>query len=203
MKSKDSGSYNGANRPIRFRNDSTDTTVECGYDSQGRRYFKKVTVAGTVTLHHRYVYRGYLQIAALDLTRSAHPALWFVTWEAGDKHEKKDPIDVWFGLFRDDGSLNDKFYDKDRCKKRDGIRLHKGSLSYGCVTVFNGQEKLWSDIVSLIRSTKQGEPIRYGFCCRNKVFRYGTLIITSNNSKSETTSSSEEAEFLKKEKKYR
>ena len=51
------------------------------YDSQGRRFEKKVTVAGTVTLHHRYIYRGYLQIAALDLTRSAHPALWFVTWD--------------------------------------------------------------------------------------------------------------------------
>ena len=51
------------------------------YDSQGRRFEKKVTVAGTVTLHHRYIYRGYLQIAALDLMRSAHPALWFVTWD--------------------------------------------------------------------------------------------------------------------------
>lgn len=30
------------------------------------RYFKKVTVAGTVTLHHRYIYRGYLQIACVD-----------------------------------------------------------------------------------------------------------------------------------------
>ena len=29
------------NRPIRFRNDSTDTTVECGYDSQGRRLLQK------------------------------------------------------------------------------------------------------------------------------------------------------------------
>ncbi|MBP3302298.1 MAG: hypothetical protein J6L64_04090 [Opitutales bacterium] len=37
--------YNGANRPIRFRKEETDTTVNCGYDSQGRRYFKKVTVA--------------------------------------------------------------------------------------------------------------------------------------------------------------
>ena len=69
------------NRPIRFRNDSTDTMVECGYDSQGRRYFKKVTVAGTVTLHHRYIYRGYLQIACVDCTRSGHPALWLVTWD--------------------------------------------------------------------------------------------------------------------------
>ena len=32
-------------------------------------------------MHHRYIYRGYLQIAALDLTRSVHPALWFVTWD--------------------------------------------------------------------------------------------------------------------------
>ncbi|MBP3302927.1 MAG: hypothetical protein J6L64_07345, partial [Opitutales bacterium] len=73
--------YNGENRPIRFRNEETDTTVECAYDSQGRRFEKKVTVAGTTTLHHRYIYRGYLQIAALDLKRSAHPALWFVTWD--------------------------------------------------------------------------------------------------------------------------
>ena len=48
---------------------------------QGRRCFKKVTVAGTVTLHHRYIYRGYLQIACVDLTRAAHPALWFVLWD--------------------------------------------------------------------------------------------------------------------------
>ena len=81
MKSKDSGSYNGANRPVCFRNEETDTTVECGYDSQGRRYFKKVTVSGTVTLHHRYLYRGYLQIACVDCTRSGHPALWLVTWD--------------------------------------------------------------------------------------------------------------------------
>ena len=51
------------------------------YDSQGRRFEKKVTVAGTTTLHHRCIYHGYLQIAALDLTRSAHPALWIVTWD--------------------------------------------------------------------------------------------------------------------------
>ena len=73
--------YNGANRPVRFCNEETDTTVDCGYDSQGRRYFKKVTVAGTVTLHHRYIYRGYLQIACVDCTRSGHPALWLVTWD--------------------------------------------------------------------------------------------------------------------------
>ena len=74
-------SYNGENRPIRFENAETQTVVECGYDSQGRRFEKKVTVAGTVTLHHRYIYRGYLQIACVDCARSGHPALWFVTWD--------------------------------------------------------------------------------------------------------------------------
>ena len=64
-----------------FTEAGTQTVVECGYDSQGRRFEKKVTVAGTTTLHHRYIYRGYLQIAALDLTRAAHPALWLVTWD--------------------------------------------------------------------------------------------------------------------------
>ena len=74
--------YNAENRPVRFENAATRTVVECGYDSQGRRFEKKVTVAGATTLHHRYIYRGYLQIAALDLTRAAHPALWLVTWDS-------------------------------------------------------------------------------------------------------------------------
>ena len=73
--------YNGENRPVRFENAATQTIIDCAYDSQGRRFEKKVTVAGITTLHHRYIYRGYLQVAALDLTRSAHPALWFVTWD--------------------------------------------------------------------------------------------------------------------------
>ena len=67
--------------PVRFENAATQTVVECGYDSQGRRFFKKVTVAGTTTLHHRYIYRGFLQIACLDLTRAGTPALWFVFWD--------------------------------------------------------------------------------------------------------------------------
>ena len=43
--------YNAQNRPVSFRNDATDTLVECAYDYRGRRCTKKVTVAGTVTLH--------------------------------------------------------------------------------------------------------------------------------------------------------
>ena len=73
--------YNGANRPVRFENAETQTVVDCGYDSLGRRYFKKVTVAGVVTLYQHYVYRGYLQIAAVDMTRRAQPVLWLVFWD--------------------------------------------------------------------------------------------------------------------------
>ena len=73
--------YNSENRPICFTNEATGTVVTCAYDSMGRRSFKKVTVNGTVTLHHRYLYRGYLQIACIDLTRSHHPGLWLITWD--------------------------------------------------------------------------------------------------------------------------
>ncbi len=47
----------------------------------GRRAYKKVTVNGALTLHQRYLYRGYLQIACIDLTRTAHPCLWLITWD--------------------------------------------------------------------------------------------------------------------------
>ena len=40
-------SCNGENRPVRFENAGTQTVVECGYDSLGRRFEKKVSVAGT------------------------------------------------------------------------------------------------------------------------------------------------------------
>ena len=73
--------YNDENRPISFTNEASGTVIECAYDSMGRRAYKKVTTNGSVTLHQRYIYRGYLQIACIDLTRSNHPALWFITWD--------------------------------------------------------------------------------------------------------------------------
>ena len=73
--------YNAENRPASFTNSESNIVVECAYDFMGRRAYKKVTVNGTVTLHQRYIYRGYLQIACLDLTRSHHPVMWLVTWD--------------------------------------------------------------------------------------------------------------------------
>jgi uncharacterized protein RhaS with RHS repeats len=74
--------YNAENRPVTFTNSESNTVVECQYDSMGRRAFKKVTVNGSVTFHRRFIYRGYLQIAAIDLTRSHHPVMWLVTWDS-------------------------------------------------------------------------------------------------------------------------
>ncbi len=76
--------YNAENRPTDFYkiDESGSTTVKCTYDHLGRRATWLVTVNGNVTLHQRYIYRGYLQIACIDLTRSHHPALWYITWDA-------------------------------------------------------------------------------------------------------------------------
>ena len=73
--------YNAENRPTLFANADSGTIVECSYDYMGRRATKKVTVNGSVTLHQRFLYRGYLQIACCDLTRSNHPCLWLITWD--------------------------------------------------------------------------------------------------------------------------
>lgn len=59
--------YNAENRPVRFANEDETTIVECAYDYMGRRIEKKVTQHGEATDHARYLYRGYLQIAELDL----------------------------------------------------------------------------------------------------------------------------------------
>ena len=72
--------YNAENRPVSFTKSDNSKVVECAYDSMGRRTYKKVTTNGTLTLYQRYIYRGYLQIACIDLTRSHHPALWYITW---------------------------------------------------------------------------------------------------------------------------
>ena len=58
--------YNAENRPITFTQGTT--VIECRYDSQGRRFEKKVTANGTVIFWQRYAYKGYLQIAAFDVS---------------------------------------------------------------------------------------------------------------------------------------
>ena len=88
----------------------------------------------------------------------------------------------WYGLFKQDILIND--YCFDCLKERDGIRLHLGSLSHGCVTVSESQadaEKKWKKIREIINNTKK-ERIRFTkgrwfFTEEGETTKYGTLII--------------------------
>ncbi|MEG1995848.1 MAG: sugar-binding protein, partial [Bacilli bacterium] len=73
--------YDANNRPTSFTSEDGQTVIACAYDYMGRRFMKKVTAGEVITLHQFYLYRGYLQIAALDLTRSTLNALWFTHWD--------------------------------------------------------------------------------------------------------------------------
>ena len=47
-----------------------------------RRFEKKVTTNGTITTHQRFIYRNYLQIAAVNLKGDAPtPDQWFLIWD--------------------------------------------------------------------------------------------------------------------------
>ena len=60
-------SYDANNRPVKFTNQDERISVTCCYDYMGRRFEKKVTINGATASHVHYLYRGYLQIAELDL----------------------------------------------------------------------------------------------------------------------------------------
>jgi len=69
--------YNAENRPVCFSNDTA--VIEMAYDYMGRRFEYKETASGAVARHERYLYRGYLQVAALDLldgTNVLHAIAW-------------------------------------------------------------------------------------------------------------------------------
>jgi hypothetical protein len=72
--------YNNSTKRTRYSSVPTSDITAETVVVDGRRATKKVTTNGSVTLHQRFLYRGYLQIACCDLTRAAHPALWFITW---------------------------------------------------------------------------------------------------------------------------
>ncbi|MFR8201303.1 RHS repeat domain-containing protein [Akkermansia sp.] len=59
--------YDANDRPVSFTSEDGRTVVACGYDYQGRRFEKKVLTNGTAVSHTYYLYRGYLQVAELNL----------------------------------------------------------------------------------------------------------------------------------------
>ena len=90
---------------MKFESEDGGTTVECAYDSMGRRFEKKVTVGGTTGFHACYLYRDYLQVAECDLTGETpvlvRSYLWdpsepqatrvlaMTSWEANGTQEKE------------------------------------------------------------------------------------------------------------------
>ncbi len=73
--------YNGQNRAIRYESEDGTIVITCVYDSQGRRTEKKVEQNGDITSHIRFVYRGYLQVAAYDLLKEGYPSLHQIIWD--------------------------------------------------------------------------------------------------------------------------
>ena len=76
--------YNAENRPVKFESEDGGTTVECAYDSMGRRFEKKVTVGGTTGFHARYLYRDYLQVAECDLTGETPKLVRSYLWDPSE-----------------------------------------------------------------------------------------------------------------------
>ena len=76
--------YNAENRPVKFESEDRGTTVECAYDSMGRRFEKKVTIGGTTGFHARYLYRDYLQVAECDLTGETPEVVRSYIWDPSE-----------------------------------------------------------------------------------------------------------------------
>lgn len=70
--------YNGENRPVLFSNDTA--VIEMAYDHMGRRFEYKETVNDTLVRHERCLYRGYLQLAALNLL-DASSVIRTIVWD--------------------------------------------------------------------------------------------------------------------------
>ena len=85
--------YDANNRPISFISENGQTIITCGYDFLGRRFEKKVVLNGSVILHHRYIYRGYLQIAALDMTLPNRTPLRFIHWDPVEQQNSR-PLSI-------------------------------------------------------------------------------------------------------------
>lgn len=73
--------YDAAGRAVRYESADGDTVVSCIYDYMGRRVEKKVEQNGVVTQHERYLYRGYVQVAALDMMHAGLPLLRHIMWD--------------------------------------------------------------------------------------------------------------------------
>ena len=148
---------------MKFESEDGGTTVECAYDSMGRRFEKKVTVGGTTGFHARYLYRDYLQVAECDLTgetpvvvRSyiwdpsepeATRVLSMTRWEANGTQEKEhlycmhDELGLVYYNYRHLNPLDGRWISRDPIEEEGGWNL----FAFAGNKIFNQ-----SDILGLI-----------------------------------------------------
>ena len=128
--------YNGQNRAIRYESEADSThIITCVYDSQGRRVEKKEEKEGAAISHVRYVYRGYLQVAAYDLLAEGLPSLWQIIWDPTQEIATR-PLAI-----RADGAYSTYGWDltKNICETyagATGFLMHRYAYSpYGLVSL--------------------------------------------------------------------
>ena len=148
---------------MKFESEDRGTTVECAYDSMGRRFEKKVTVGGTTGFHAHYLYRDYLQVAECDLTgetpvvvRSyiwdpsepeATRVLSMTRWEANGTQEKEhlycmhDELGLVYYNYRHLNPLDGRWISRDPIEEEGGWNL----FAFAGNKIFNQ-----SDILGLI-----------------------------------------------------
>lgn len=81
--------YDANERPVCFVNEEVGCRVFCEYDCMGRRWEKKVVVNGEVKYHARYVYRDYLQIAEIDMTRQQPGVVKTYVWDPTETEDTR------------------------------------------------------------------------------------------------------------------
>jgi len=100
---------------------SNDTTVvEMAYDYMGRRFEYKESVNNTLTRHERHLYRGYLQIAALDMLDNAS-VKHTIVWDPMEPTAKR-PLSLQIGA-------NTFFYSFDQVKNVTELLDSTGALA--------------------------------------------------------------------------
>jgi RHS repeat-associated protein len=126
--------YNAENRPVCFSNDTA--VIEMAYDHMGRRFEYKETASGAVARHERYLYRGYLQVAALDLldgTNVLHAIVWDPTEPVATRPLALQTQSGWFAYGFDQVKNVTELFDASG-----GIAAAYDYAPFGAVTESSG-----------------------------------------------------------------
>jgi len=103
------------------------------------------------------------------------------TYEIAKNQTPKKTQESWYLLLYHDDDVNDYFMEGNR--EREGVRLHMGSLSHGCVTVNLAQDhahEKWAEVRDIINNTKTQSlefSGKHWYSRSNETISYGILTI--------------------------